>query len=938
MDATLEPQDVAGELTPPAPPARTPHPGAAIVLLPDDASREALATFSGADVQPGDLHLTLFYLGPATEVGPMVAALTGPVRDKAAETAPLEWSVAGVLRIAGREGDDGEARPDTLALAGSSEEVYALRAWAEETVRGLAAQAGEVPGSEHAFLPHVSLARLAPGAEVVSPLTLPARLRFDRLALWNGGDEHAFRLEGTAVSVAAMTDATSSAGAPAFPAAPPSTEGTAPGPAVTLRVVPFDAGGDTIPTREGEDWNRGHAVGRLRAWASSDKSGDWSTMAWGTYARGFLYVDADRADSWDAYRLAHHDVIDGTLHVSRKGVLSAAASLMAGTSGIPEEDLEAARLHLELHCAQFGMDPPWVARQTAPMALSAAEELPPGVVSQSVIQVAKVGTFNGHRAGAFEFTPEVFDRIIANFARTTNRRVPIDYEHATERMDGTIPLLGAPAVGWIIALENRGELGLWATVEWVDATAVGYIREGRYKFFSPAVVFNGIDPVTGEELGPVLVSGALTNRPFLDGMAPLTARDGTLPETAADPSPVRRSVVAASASAGVSGAVTSDPAPGTPGAVSDAATPNSPAEAPVSPAKAPEAPAAVTASVILSAPRSERFRAAVVAAREGSGSTVALSWWDGEGFDDREDLLGFLRMMFGLPLTAGETEIRAALTRLGSLLADSAAAAAEGVDTAAILGDFRRCLNLPVLASGAEVIAAIESALNSLPSEAAPMSGASAQTSTPTPAAKPAATQEPSPMADQNTTPSPDAAALSAANATVERLTAELNAAKSAADKAASEHAAAMAAKDAELKTLSDRVAVVEKADAERIVDARIKATQIAASARDAAVSLCLSNRATFDALYPAPADPPKAETTPAEGVRTELSAAQGQRPGATVTTMNAGGPPAAATPTHGQRFDVALDERASALMKADSNLDYRAALTLAEAELRGGR
>ena len=58
-------------------------------------------------------------------------------------------------------------------------------------------------------------------------------------------------------------------------------------------------------------------------------------------------------------------------------------------------------------------------------------------------------------------------------------------------------------------------------------------------------------------------------------------------------------------------------------------------------------------------------------------------------------------------------------------------------------------------------------------------------------------------MADQNTTPPDDAAALRRnQRVTVERLTAELNGYKSAADKAASEHAAAMAAKDAELKTL----------------------------------------------------------------------------------------------------------------------------------------
>ena len=147
-------------------------------------------------------------------------------------------------------------------------------------------------------------------------------------------------------------------------------------------------------------------------------------------------------------------------------------------------------------------------------------------VSQSVIQVARCGTFDGHSQGGFVFDPATFDVLVRNFEATENRRVPIDYEHATEMTTAPGVLQnGAPAVGWVTHLESRGEAGLFAHVDWVDPQAVERIRMGQYAYCSPAVVFGAIDPESGAAIGPKLTSVALTNRPFLDGMAALTARD-----------------------------------------------------------------------------------------------------------------------------------------------------------------------------------------------------------------------------------------------------------------------------------------------------------------------------------------------------------------------------------------------------------------------------
>lgn len=141
------------------------------------------------------------------------------------------------------------------------------------------------------------------------------------------------------------------------------------------------------------------------------------------------------------------------------------------------------------------------------------------------IQLAKVGSFAGHAAGPFELDARTFDDIVKNFKATANRRIPIDFEHASEvdASDGSIPHTGAPAQGWVVDLQNRQTDGLWGLVEWMEP-ARSYIREGKYRFISPAIRFRSRDRVSGEPVGARLTSAGLTNNPFLDGMAQLAAR------------------------------------------------------------------------------------------------------------------------------------------------------------------------------------------------------------------------------------------------------------------------------------------------------------------------------------------------------------------------------------------------------------------------------
>jgi phage I-like protein len=141
------------------------------------------------------------------------------------------------------------------------------------------------------------------------------------------------------------------------------------------------------------------------------------------------------------------------------------------------------------------------------------------------VQVAQLGRFAGHASGPFELTTRTFDEIVANF-ENDGLPVPWDFEHASEQdpTEGTVPLTGTPAQGWIHALENRGAAGLWALVEW-GPLAKEYVQSGKYKFCSPAIRFGCKDRVTGKPIGARLSSVALTGSPFLRDMEPLAAKD-----------------------------------------------------------------------------------------------------------------------------------------------------------------------------------------------------------------------------------------------------------------------------------------------------------------------------------------------------------------------------------------------------------------------------
>ncbi len=115
---------------------------------------------------------------------------------------------------------------------------------------------------------------------------------------------------------------------------------------------------------------------------------------------------------------------------------------------------------------------------------------------------------------------DAFDAIIADFAnRAGEAGLLVDYDHFSLDADKS-----SEAAGWITALENRGDAGLWARIRW-SAKGLGDVAGGNYRFLSPVFDAASATRPAGGEIRPTrLVRAALTNDPNLRGILPLSNR------------------------------------------------------------------------------------------------------------------------------------------------------------------------------------------------------------------------------------------------------------------------------------------------------------------------------------------------------------------------------------------------------------------------------
>lgn len=142
--------------------------------------------------------------------------------------------------------------------------------------------------------------------------------------------------------------------------------------------------------------------------------------------------------------------------------------------------------------------------------------------ASSWIQVALVGEFVSPVYGEFSITKKdlrsMFDNFVSGVHPVPPTKLCMDYDHLSERPDA--PGDGK-AAGWFSELELRANnRELWARIEWTDDGAAA-IAKKEYQFVSPSFHPDFTTPA-GDASGCTLLAAAITNRPFLQGMDPLS--------------------------------------------------------------------------------------------------------------------------------------------------------------------------------------------------------------------------------------------------------------------------------------------------------------------------------------------------------------------------------------------------------------------------------
>lgn len=124
----------------------------------------------------------------------------------------------------------------------------------------------------------------------------------------------------------------------------------------------------------------------------------------------------------------------------------------------------------------------------------------------------------------FSITRDTLAQIVKNFRKRPADTV-IDYEHASEHPEDAA---GGPviAAGWIKTIDDGPDASgvLWGRAEFTPR-AQKLITEKEYRYFSPVIGWSARDKHTGEPQGATLVSAALTNRPFLEGLPAIAMSD-----------------------------------------------------------------------------------------------------------------------------------------------------------------------------------------------------------------------------------------------------------------------------------------------------------------------------------------------------------------------------------------------------------------------------
>lgn len=144
------------------------------------------------------------------------------------------------------------------------------------------------------------------------------------------------------------------------------------------------------------------------------------------------------------------------------------------------------------------------------------------------VNIVNLGEYEHPEYGIITFTEEHYKQWKANLERGVmggrcedgSPCIATDYGHA---MDEAVPPEMQKASGYIKDLkleDNR----VYALIEFTPKAVEG-IKNKEWSWFSVSVVDSLTDQKTGEDVGSVLMGGALTNRPFIPDLEPIRLSD-----------------------------------------------------------------------------------------------------------------------------------------------------------------------------------------------------------------------------------------------------------------------------------------------------------------------------------------------------------------------------------------------------------------------------
>jgi len=276
---------------------------------------------------------------------------------------------------------------------------------------------------------------------------------------------------------------------------------------------------------KGLSWDASEAKKRIAKYAGGP---DKDKIDWGKYGKGFFWSEKNPSNFGD-FKLPFADVIDGTLKAIPKGIYSASAAIQGARGGvdIPKDDIEDVKRKISSYYSKMGEEPPWKKEQSVDnnqylVQFSFPIKLSGHLEPLSEVQLAKEGSFEYpgfYGSNTLKFDQSVYNAMIKNFndnvwGSELSVGLPFDVEH--------MEYLGA--FGWIKSLYTKmtdSGLGLFAQVEWTK-TGKEFIQEGRFKYTSLTYFKTYKHPESGKVYNYVVTGAALTTKPFLTGMEPVS--------------------------------------------------------------------------------------------------------------------------------------------------------------------------------------------------------------------------------------------------------------------------------------------------------------------------------------------------------------------------------------------------------------------------------